>query len=115
MTQGNIIQAKCGRRMARPIRDFVTGFVLFCMVAGPAVLCPESFRAVLSTSAQAQIHVLDQLDVSSTGFSAGAVAGSPHGLMTLLTLGLAFASLVTLNLWIARHVRQVHATYRRRR
>jgi hypothetical protein len=115
MTRAKLIKGKSGRRLGRSLRDFVTGFVLFCVVAGPAMLCPESFCAVLSTSAQAQIHAAEQMDGSHAGLFAGAVAGSHHRLMTLLSLGLAFASVFTLNLWIARHIGQVHATYRRRR
>lgn len=115
MIKGKVIQGRSGRRVARPLRDFATGFVLFCLLAGPGILGPESVGAVLSMSAQAQIHLAEQMDEATMGVVATVAAGSPHGLITLFSLALAFASLFTLNLWIARHVRQVHATYRRRR
>lgn len=102
-------------RLARPVRDFLAGFVAFGVLAGPGVLCPEKSCAVISSSAHAQISAADQLNGLVSGVLAGPAAAGPHGLVTLISLSLAFASLVALNLWIARHVRWVHATYRRGR
>jgi len=113
MIHSRFILGRNGSRLSRPVRDFLTAFIAFGILAGPAVLCPESSCAVISSAAHAQIQAADQVNGVVSGMLAGPVAGGTHGLVTLITLSLAFASLVTLNLWIARHVRRVHATYRR--
>ena len=112
MAHVKIVQAKSGRRLARPVRDFVTGLLLFCALAGPGVVQPTMSGAWIATSAQAHIHVSDQM-ISVSGLLSGPIVTSPHGVMTLMSLALAFASLFSLNLWLVRHVRKVYATYRR--
>lgn len=87
-------------RLARPVRDFLTGLLIFCVLAGAGVLQPTG--AWLTTSAQAEVATL----------AVAPAAASPHDVMTLICLALSFASLFTLNLWFARHVRQAHAAYR---
>ncbi len=103
MIDGKLDHGRSARRLARPVRDFLTGLLIFCVLAGAGVLQPTG--AWLTTSAQAEVATL----------TSARLAASPHEVITLICLALSFASLFTLNLWFARHVRQAHATYRGRR
>lgn len=100
MIDGKLDHGRSGSRLARPVRDFLTGLLIFAVLAGAGVLQPTG--AWLTTSAQAEVATL----------ASAPLAASPHDVVTLICLALSFASLFTLNLWFARHVRQAHATYR---
>lgn len=109
-------QTKLVRRLALPVRDFAAGLSLFLLVAASSAgVAPTSGAGWIATSAQAHFVKVDNMDGMIGAILAVPAVAGPNGLMATLCLALAFASLFALNLWFARHVKRVHATYRRRR
>ena len=115
-------QYNLARRLARPIRDFLAGLAVFCAIAvsGMDGTAPAG-TGWISSAAHARILELDAaVDPSLAPFLAQSTgldfpAGGIHQLLALASLAAAFATLVAFNLWFARHLRQVHASYRRQR
>jgi hypothetical protein len=114
-------QTKLARRMARPIRDFLLGLLLFAVVAGSGIvdMTPASHGWLTSAAHASRLEIFEPADAMMQAVAAVEAPAAPGlriaQISTLLSLALAFASLFAANLWFARHVQRAHATYRRRR
>jgi len=110
---------KLARRMVRPLRDFLIGLALFSGVALSGVLdvCQGGVcqGGLFASSAHARMFTPEPK--SDPGDRSSIEPTSPAGQPTLAlaSLAVAFATLTALNLWFARHICRVHASYRRRR
>ncbi len=112
--------AKLKRRFSRPVRDFALGLTVF---AGSSLACGTNWienTGVLSGAAQAGRFEEDAISIGAQVSGAviampGPVLGSPEHMSMFLSLALGFAGVFALNLWFARHVQRVHASYRRDR
>ena len=107
-------QRKLARRLARPARDFLVGLTLLSAVA----LCCITDSAPAGTgwiasAAHARIvepeAAVEPFLVPFLGLPAGLepAAGVSHHLLALASAAVAFATLVAINLWFVRHLRQV--------
>lgn len=115
-----MIRSKLSRRVARPIRDFLGGLVLFAALIGPGLApTPHAGMGWLSNAAHARYDIVDP---TYEIIEAAAAIPLPPEWMSfqpqmaaVLSLAAAFAAMVALNMWFVRHVRRAHASYRRRR
>lgn len=109
-------RAKLSRRLARPFRDFLAGLLAFGGVTVSGLIAmPESGAGWLASSAHAgrvAPHTLEGIMEVARTIPAG---GQQHQVLSLICLGLAFASMLALNLWFARHLRRAYVVSRRRR
>ena len=114
---------KLKRRMARPIRDFLAGLLIFTAVALSGMIeLPTSATSWISSAAHARLLEaqapdagLRQFLVPATGIELTNNNQQQQQLQVLISLALAFSTLFAMNLWFARHLRHAHAAYRRRR
>ena len=109
-----------GRRLARPVRDFLLGLTLFTVVAVTCLAGAPDCGGLISNPAQARLFevepVAEDLAVAFALSQAGAASmpSLSQQFMALSSLALAFASVFAFNLWFARQLRRVHAVERRR-
>lgn len=88
--------------------DFATGLIVFWIVAVPTIWgCDSGIFGPWPSSARAHFQAWPH---------DSAVASVLQGpsLLSFVCLATAFAFLFAFNLWFVRHIRRVHATYRRR-
>ncbi len=97
--------AKLARRLARPARDFLAGLLLFAGLSG---------SDWFASAAHARLFEVEPVEGMLEAVLALPTL-SAVSLPALLCLGLSFALLVAVNMWLFRHLRQAHASYRRRR
>lgn len=113
-------RAKLTRRIARPLRDFLGGLVLFGTLIAPGLMGPpQTGTGWLSNAAHARYDILDPAyDIIEATMMAPIppewVSFQPQ-LAAMLSLAAAFAALFAFNMWFLRHVKRVHASNRRRR
>ena len=113
---------KLARRMAKPIRDFLAGLLIFTAVALSGMIeLPTSATSWISSAAHARLLEaqapdagLEQFLVPATGIEL-TNNNQQQQVQVLISLALAFSTLFAMNLWFARHLRLAHAASRRRR
>ena len=112
---------KFGRRLARPVRDFLLGLTLFAVVAVTGLAGAPDCSGLISNPAQARMFEIEPVaeDLAFAYAMSQANAASMQSVaqqfMALFSLALAFASVFAFNLWFARQLERVHAVERRRR
>lgn len=123
--QGNLMtKAKLKRRFSRPVRDFALGLTVFAGSSLSSATEWMQLTGLICGSAHARRVEVEPMpagaglgDQTFDALSAmpGPSLGSLEHMSLFLTLALAFAAVFALNLWFARHVKRVHASYRKRR
>lgn len=109
------------RRLLRTARDFLLGLALFAVVAMTGIAGTPGSSGFLSNSAHARYFEIEPVSptaamVGAVGQSKGAEARAlRQHLLAVSSLALAFATAFAFNIWLARHLRRVHASDRRRR
>lgn len=104
------------RRLGRPVRDFLLGLALFVATAASGVIeTMPSGTGWFASAAHARLFELAPSDVVLEAMLSGPVSWGGPQMLALASMAAAFASVFTLNMWLARHLRQAHASYRRRR
>ncbi len=107
-------RSKFARRMARPVGDFLFGLGLFGAVVLPSLLeASRSGGGWLASSAHAHLFEIQMMDRMFEMAAIAPVSAGQPGVLAVICMAMAFASLFSLNLWFARHVRKAHASYRR--
>jgi hypothetical protein len=107
-------RSKFSRRMARPFGDFLVGLCLFGALALPVGLeASQPGGGWLATSAHARHLELELMDRMIEMVTVAPVPAAGPSLLAVVCMGVAFASLFSMNLWFARHVRAAHASYQR--
>ncbi len=111
--------AKFGRRLARPLRDFLLGLTLFAVVAVTGLAGAPDCSGLISNPAQARMFEIEPVaEDLAAAFAMGngvVMQSVSQQFMALFSLALAFASVFAFNLWFARQLKRVHAVERRRR
>lgn len=114
---------KLARRMSRPVRDVAMGLVVFSAIVLSGVIGTSNPGSLIASSAHAGL--LEEEPVPDVQLGADRQLVALHGIqrpiqqharqdaMALTSLALAFSLLFALNLWFARHLRQLHARNRR--
>jgi hypothetical protein len=103
------------RRLSLALRDFATAALVFLAVAVCASGWPTAQSgAWLTSPAQARLFELapDAEGVLEAVLSQPVLLPHPAGL-EMLSLAMAFGAVFAFNMWLARHIRLVHATYAR--
>lgn len=97
------------RRVPRGLRDFLLGLTLFAVVAMAGLAGEPGGGGFFTNPAQARFLIEEPAAMGWV--SAGSVTLRPpgHQLADLASLALAFATVFAFNLWLARHLRRVHA------
>jgi hypothetical protein len=119
-----MIPLKLSRRLSRPVRDFAAGLALFSGIAasGWAERLPNGADWIAGAAHANRLtaEVPTGMGLTDPGFPAYVihlVAAGPgtdsRQLIALISLALAFSTLVAVNIWFARHVRRLHAVGRR--
>jgi hypothetical protein len=112
----NPIAPARSKRLARGVRDFLTGLGLFAMVVVACYSLPtREARApvpIFAASAQAASPYTLAIQSQPAGLDAIAVKRAQEVRTALMILGLVFASLVAFNLAFFRHLRRVYASPR---
>jgi hypothetical protein len=99
------------RRMPRALRDFVLGLTLFTVVAMTGLAGAPDGSGLLSNPAHARFYEIEPTGPELAAGYALRVASPSQRSVEQQVLAVAFA----FNLWLVRHLRQVHAWDRRRR
>jgi hypothetical protein len=108
------------RRMPRALRDFVLGLTLFTVVAMTGLAGAPDGSGLLSNPAHARFYEIEPTGPElAAGYALRVASPSQRSVeqqvLAVSSLALAFAAVFAFNLWLVRHLRQVHAWDRRRR
>ena len=111
---------KLSRRTKRSIRDFLAGLMLFGAVALSGVVdTTPSSGGWIASAAHARLLEGEPtamlVKAPPNAATATAATSRRQQVMGFISLALALSTIFALNLWFARHMRQAHASYRRRR